>query len=72
MKYLDSNHSVLDEVTEYKQFTEFYRLISLEFPELKISNAAISEVAKDTVFNDNKFVFYDDVMEMIPKLSGIT
>lgn len=69
MKYLDSNHLVLDEATEYEQFTEFYRMISSEFSELEISNTAISDIAKDTVFNDNKFVFYDDVMEMIPKLS---
>lgn len=69
LKYLDSNHSVPDEATEYEQFTEFYRMISTEFPELGISNTAISEIAKDTVFNDEKFVFYDDVMEMIPKLS---
>jgi len=69
LKYLDSNHSVPDEATEYEQFTEFYRMVSSEFPELEISNAAISEIAKDTVFNDEKFVFYDDVAEMIPKLS---
>ena len=69
MNYLNSNHSVPDEATEYEQFIEFYRMLSLEFPELKISNTAISEIAKDTVFNDEKFVFYEDVMEMIPKLS---
>lgn len=69
LKYLDLNHSVPDEATEYEWFTKFYRMILSEISELEISNTAISEIAKDTVFNDEKFVFYDDVMEMIPKLS---
>ena len=66
---LDYHCVVSDEVDECRQFTGFYRALASEFPELEISDGAIAGLAEDTVYNDEKFVFYEDVVEMIPKFS---
>lgn len=63
--YLQKNHLILNELEEMKVFVEFYNIL---FKELKlvISNNIIEYISRDTVYNDQKFVFYDDVFEFIP------
>lgn len=68
IKYLLTNHLVLTEEEEYQAFARFYNIINEELG-LDFSSQTISDLAKDNVFNDDKFIFYDDVPETLHKLS---
>lgn len=69
MDYLDSYPLILTEAEEYGKFVEFYNIFSEELRDLGFGRYEASELAKDTVFNDAKFAFYEDVFEYIPKLA---
>ncbi|CUU48922.1 HAD family hydrolase [Clostridium beijerinckii] len=69
LKYLNQKNFILTEMEELEHFIEFYRIIANELPVLELSNTNIVEIAKDTVYNDEKFLFYEDVFEIIPQLS---
>lgn len=69
MEYLDDNPLILTEEEEFNHFVEFYRIFSNKLPVLKLSQDDIVGIAKDTVYNDEKFHFHDDVFEVIPLLS---
>ncbi len=56
----------LDE--EYQCFIEFYEIFSGRLPELELSKSEVTCLAKDLVFNTEKYVFYEDVFEELPKL----
>ena len=67
-KYLFNEKLIKDRKEELKHFTNFYKLFSENLPELEIKN--IEELAKDIVYNTSKYVFYDDVKEVIPRLKN--
>jgi putative hydrolase of the HAD superfamily len=67
-KYLDSFSFILTEEEELERFVEFYSILSSELAGLGLSREQVIEIAKDTVLNDEKFVFYEDVFEYIPEL----
>ncbi|NRT86744.1 HAD family hydrolase [Clostridium beijerinckii] len=69
LKYLNQKNFILTEAEEFEHFIEFYRIIANELPVLELNNANIVEIAKDTVYNDEKFLFHEDVFEIIPQLS---
>lgn len=69
MEYLNDNPLILTEEEEFNHFVEFYGIFSRELPALELSKNDIVEIAKDTVYNDEKFYFHDDVFEVIPQLS---
>lgn len=69
MKFLEAKSVILTEEEEFEHFIEFYRILSNELPDLELKENHIIEVARDTVFNDEKFLFYEDVFEVIPQLS---
>ncbi|MBP3339573.1 MAG: HAD-IA family hydrolase [Lachnospiraceae bacterium] len=56
----------LDE--EYQCFIEFYEIFSSRLLELELSKSEVTCLAKDLVFNTEKYVFYEDVFEELPKL----
>jgi len=68
-KYFHKHPLILTEMEELEHFVEFYNILAKELPDLKISEDYIFEIAKDTVYNDDKFEFFEDVFEVIPKLS---
>jgi len=68
-KYFHKHPLILTEIEEFEHFIEFYNILAKELPELEISEDYIFEIAKDTVYNDEKFEFFEDVFEVIPKLS---
>jgi putative hydrolase of the HAD superfamily len=68
-KYLDSFSFILTEEEELERFVEFYSILSNELAGLGLSREQVIEIAKDTVLNDEKFVFYEDVFEYIPELA---
>lgn len=67
-KYLFNEKLIKDRKEELKHFTNFYKLFSENLPELEIKN--VEELAKDIVYNTSKYVFYDDVKEVIPRLKN--
>lgn len=69
LQNLNEKNFILTETEEFNHFIEFYRIFSNELPDLELSEVQIVELAKDTVYNDEKFFFHEDVFEIIPKLS---
>jgi putative hydrolase of the HAD superfamily len=67
--YFHNHPLILNEIEELEHFVEFYSIFARELPGLGISDDYILEVARDTVYNDEKFEFFQDVFEVIPKLS---
>lgn len=59
---------VLTEEDEYRLFIEYYQTFSHELEALNLSMDHIEKLAADTVYNDDKFVFYEDVYRVIPEL----
>lgn len=68
-EYLGGNHLVKSEIEEFELFTEFHNIIFNNYLDLNFSSSIIEEITKDTVYNDEKYIFYDDVFEVIPELS---
>jgi putative hydrolase of the HAD superfamily len=69
LQYLNKKNFILTESEEFEEFIEFYRIFSNELPVLELNDTNIMEIAKDTVYNDEKFLFHEDVFEIIPQLS---
>ncbi|WP_278548898.1 HAD family hydrolase [Paraclostridium bifermentans] len=53
---------------EYKMFKEFYEIVLKELKYPNIKNETIELLAKDNVYNDEKFLFFDDVEPALIKL----
>lgn len=70
VKRIDEQSYVMTEQEEYELFVAFYRDFAEQLPVLKLTEEAIEGIAKDTVYNDEKFFFHDDVFEVIPRLSA--
>ncbi|EHJ00860.1 HAD-superfamily hydrolase, subfamily IA, variant 3 [Clostridium sp. DL-VIII] len=68
-KYIDEQKLITTEEEEYKHFLEFFNIFSMELPQLQLSSEKIQLLAKDLVFNYDKYEFYSDVFEVIPRLS---
>lgn len=68
-EYFHNHPLILTEIEELEHFIEFYNILATELPDLEISADYILEIAKDTVYNDDKFEFFEDVFEVIPKLN---
>lgn len=54
---------------EYEHFKKYYEIFSNELPELQLEKENICELARDLVFNAEKYKFYDDAIKAIPFLN---
>lgn len=68
-EYINDISMILTEEEELEHFIKFYKIFSDELSELKLNKGDIVNIARDTVCNDDKFFFHEDVFQMIPKLS---
>jgi putative hydrolase of the HAD superfamily len=68
-KNLFINHKILSENEEYLLFINFYRILLKDIISYEYIDELIDLSATETVFNDNKFTFYDDVFENIVLLN---
>ncbi len=68
-QYNVRHHLARTESEEWEHFIAFYQLVLNELLKLGVNDAAIRQIATDAVFNDEKFVFYEDVFTVIPELS---
>ena len=69
-KYIVTQKLMTTKDEEYQHFIKFYEIFSSRLPELKLTSEAIKNIAKDLVFNPKKYLFYDDALEVVPKLKG--
>lgn len=67
-KYIITQKLMTTKDEEYKHFIKFYEIFSLRLPELKLYSETIENIARDLVFNPEKYVFYDDALSVIPEL----
>ncbi|MEG1150362.1 MAG: HAD-IA family hydrolase [Bacilli bacterium] len=56
------------EEQEYEMFKEFYEIVLKELKYPNIDNDIIELLAKDNVYNDEKFLFFDDIESSLIKL----
>ncbi|GKX29452.1 haloacid dehalogenase [Vallitalea longa] len=68
LSYIDKNKLIKTREEEYYHFVKFYGILSGELPILNLSDEKIELIAKDLVYNNNKYTFYEDALEIIPKL----
>ncbi|WP_160675422.1 HAD-IA family hydrolase [Clostridium sp. C8-1-8] len=68
-EYIIKQDFIKTEHDEYNHFYEFYRIFSNELKELNLTVSAIEALAKDLVYNYEKYTFFEDAKEVIPKLS---
>jgi putative hydrolase of the HAD superfamily len=69
IEYLESKNLIITEIEELEHFNQFYRIFAHELPGIELGENEIKKIAEDTVFNDEKFFFYEDVFEVVPQLS---
>ena len=69
-KYIVDQKLMTNKDEEYQHFIKFYEIFSSQLPELKLTADAIKNIAKDLVFNPEKYAFYDDALEVVPKLKN--
>lgn len=57
------------ELEEHEMFSNYYYQVLKEINYPNITKDITSKIADDCVYNDDKFIFYDDVKEVLEKLS---
>lgn len=67
-KYIESQRTILTKEEEYRHFIQFYTIFSEYLPELEIDSTKIELLTKDLVYNSQKYVFYEDALQIIPHL----
>lgn len=55
---------------EYIHFYKYYEGFSQSLPELELKEAEIEGLAKDLVYNVDKYVFFEDALKVIPELKS--
>lgn len=68
-EYIKKQNLILDEEEEYRHFFNYYSIFFNELYELQLSSCEVDEIAKALVFNYDKYKFYEDGLQLIPKLS---
>lgn len=68
-KYINSIKTIITIEQEWQHFSIFFEMLSKELPELKIDNTKNKLLTDDMVLNFDKYIFYNDVYEILPKLS---
>jgi len=67
-EYMDEQKIILNQEMEYKHFIEFYKIFLENVSELDMGYEEAEMLAEDLVYNNEKYVFYDDAIEVLPKL----
>jgi putative hydrolase of the HAD superfamily len=67
--YIDSIKVISTIEEEWEHFSMFFTIIAEELPELEIHGDKKKLLVDDFVFNFDKYTFFKDVFEVIPKLS---
>lgn len=68
-EYINSINVIRTIEEERDYFTKFFTIIAEELPELRIDNQKKKLLVEDFVFNFDKYSFFQDVFDVLPKLS---
>lgn len=68
-EYINNQKLIKDENEEYLHFFNYYSIFASFLPELNLRIEDVQAVAKDYVYNYNKYSFFHDSIELIPELS---
>lgn len=66
--YVHKILKVSTEEEEFLMFKEFYKIVLNEIKYPVIDDNILNALAKDNVYNDEKFLFFDDVEPMLKEL----
>lgn len=69
-KYIIEQKLIVSEEEEYVHFYEYYKIFFSHLPELNATEQTIEQVARDLVFNYDKYVFFKDAVDAIQSLNG--
>ena len=61
---------VKTEEEEFLMFKDFYKIVLKEINHPNINDEIIESLAKDNVFNDDKFLFFEDIEESLKTLKN--
>lgn len=67
-KYINTQNLIQTKEDEYIHFKKYYEIFSNNLPELELKEEQINGLAADLVYNTDKYIFYDDVLAIIPEL----
>ena len=67
-EYINKILLVESEEDEFSMFKEFYKIVLKEISYPNINDEVIELLAKDNVYNDEKFLFFDDVEPSLIRL----
>ncbi|WP_010234603.1 HAD-IA family hydrolase [Clostridium arbusti] len=68
-EYISKQNLIVNEEEEYTHFFQYYNIFSKCLPQLKLKEEDVKSITRDLVYNYNKYAFFKDVIELIPKLS---
>ena len=68
MAFSECNHRMDTEKQEFDHFREFYRILLTECRYPQITEELLSDFAYDIVYNNHKFIYFEDVFTVIPEL----
>lgn len=69
-EYIMTQKLIESKEDELHHFTTFYKIFSAYLPELQLEENQICLIAKDLVYNTDKYTFYDDALNIINKFYG--
>ena len=69
MDYLVKNHLIRDEEEETEQFINYYRIVS-ESLHFDLTDAEITEIARDRTYNMDNYIIYPDAKRVIETFSN--
>ncbi|QSX05909.1 HAD-IA family hydrolase [Sedimentibacter sp. zth1] len=69
-EYISKQFLIETEEDEYKHFLKFYRIFFENVPELNVNDEDIEYIAKDLVYNYDKYQFFKDVYDTLPILKN--
>lgn len=67
--YINSCKLIKTQEEEYIHFIEYYKIFFKELPELKLNTNDVEGVARDLVYNPQKYTFFHEVANVIGMLS---
>ncbi|EET85079.1 HAD-superfamily hydrolase, subfamily IA, variant 3 [Clostridium carboxidivorans P7] len=67
--YINSCKLIKTQEEEYGHFIKYYNIFFKELPELDLKTDAVKGIAKDLVYNPQKYIFFDEVVNVISILS---
>lgn len=70
LKYLDDHHYLFTEDEEIEQFTEFYKIIAYDLPELGIPADQARKIAEYKVTDTSSYIFFEKSKETLLKLKA--